>query len=648
MLAARVNRAARQFQGRPEFIAEWCPSLRFHRGAFGDLTPAPTMRTTSGVTRSLKDARHKTEDALSQAGGVVKTRFGTFFGISTKAPTSNEMMTKQPSAVRAPEPTIPAASPPQPAREPQDEPEPPAAACPVAHKPHEADSQASTVEEDPTMRRHFMTLERLVGMGLSPQAARAALQHLDSWLVSEAGIRDMAAVEGAAEKQGEVILHLNDRVRLEGLVKNSAANGQEGTIVAYGAENQRWKVVLNGSGKAYWIKSKLLRPLELRRLPLEKSGSRPSLAETASPKEAPIRQADNGASTAVKSTASNKSNSPRKRTDHDAELAWRRSQDDREIRLLEKEQELQELQEQLEFQQQLLGERRRHLAMDQARSLAALEQQQQQQRKSLQLTSPPELGGGPSRGHAASFDLGGNSNVSRTEGTVEGEAHIDDDDEGEEMAEDEMWDMDWVTLASGGQAGQAGLVGQAENRVEESVPESPVAAPDTPSNSEARPLRVINLMSDGADGAEQAVPQEASAAGAAAAQEPAAKRSLGPVFSMSMADDDDDDDDKGDAGEEPERQALAQESPAAGAPAAQGPDANVEPRSQGQVFCMSMADDDSDDDKGGASGEAERQATAQELCAASPAGEAEEARCPQVEAKPLDEAQPAENGHASG
>jgi len=110
------------------------------------------------------------------------------------------------------------------------------------------------------MRHHFAALERLVAMGLSPQAARAALRNMDEWLTSKAGIAQMAQAEASARESGEPILHTGDHVCLHGLVKNAAANGKMAVLQTYVAENQRWKVCLT-DGKAYLLQPKFLQPV---------------------------------------------------------------------------------------------------------------------------------------------------------------------------------------------------------------------------------------------------------------------------------------------------------------------------------------------------------------------------------------------------
>ncbi|CAE7940324.1 unnamed protein product [Symbiodinium sp. KB8] len=142
-----------------------------------------------------------------------------------------------------------------------------APAPPVVHSKQEHHTPTPSGEDDSTMRHHCAALERLVEMGLSPQAAKVAVRHLDSWLVSEDGRSEMAVAEAEATSTGEAILHVHDQVRLEGLVKNKGTNGMMGTLEAYGAESHRWKVRLTDD-QVFWIKPKLLRPLKMQRMPL--------------------------------------------------------------------------------------------------------------------------------------------------------------------------------------------------------------------------------------------------------------------------------------------------------------------------------------------------------------------------------------------
>ncbi|CAL1129043.1 unnamed protein product [Cladocopium goreaui] len=122
-----------------------------------------------------------------------------------------------------------------------------------AHDPHP--------EDDTTMRHHCAALERLVEMGLSPQAAKVAVRRLDSWLVSEDGRAEMAAAEAEAFSAGEPILHVHDQVRLEGLIKNKGWAFYRPMAQKAIAGRLLFTMV-------FWIKPKLLRPLQLRRMPL--------------------------------------------------------------------------------------------------------------------------------------------------------------------------------------------------------------------------------------------------------------------------------------------------------------------------------------------------------------------------------------------
>eukprot|EP00439_Symbiodinium_sp_Y106_P060282 s2298_g8.t2 len=194
-----------------------------------------------------------------------------------------------------------------------------APAPPVVHSKQEHPTPTPSGEDDSTMRHHCAALERLVEMGLSPQAAKVAVRHLDSWLVSEDGRSEMAVAEAEATSTGEAILHVHDQVRLEGLVKNKGTNGMMGTLEAYGAESHRWKVRLTDD-QVFWIKPKLLRPLKMQRMPLP--------LPDPSPPEHTTGEDEQVCSTSLAHAWAKFEAKQR---------AWKEEQEDREIRLLEKE-----------------------------------------------------------------------------------------------------------------------------------------------------------------------------------------------------------------------------------------------------------------------------------------------------------------------
>lgn len=281
--------------------------------------------------------------------------------------------------------------------------------------------------DDAAMQRHFAALDRLVGMGLSPQAARVALRHLDAWLVDEAGALEMRAAEAAAQAAGQPVLHVGDRVRLEGLIRHVAANGKSGQLHAYRADDQRWKVLVD-DGQVFMLQPKFLRPLEFSRATVP-----------------PLHSSAESASASPARTVAPELLAAWARLE-DSQAAWKEQQEAREIKLLEREESLRKLQEELEEQQRLLGHQRRSLAMDHARALAELEQH----------AETPE----PARRGSALFAMdGGSPNLSPKRlrvGECGGEAAEDEEDdsmdeasEGGEVAleeEDGVWDMDWAAL----------------------------------------------------------------------------------------------------------------------------------------------------------------------------------------------------------
>jgi len=274
------------------------------------------------------------------------------------------------------------------------------------------------------MQQRLVSLERLVSMGLSPQAARAALQHLDEWLVSDVGAAEMSTAEATAQAAGEYILHVGDRVRLDGLVKNAAANGTSGMLQQYVAESQRWKVSLD-TGKTFLLQSKFLQPLATR--PDSKLEQLKEQCKVRCLQSDPTTEGNAAAlASGWKSLEA-------------SQAAWKEAQQVMQVKLLEREEALRRGQEDLERQQQQLGEHRRSIALDQARGLKALEQRSAM----LQLQEP--------RRPSAHFEMSDDSPV-KSSSTAEPVQEMpvtedDDDSEGEGEDADEVWDMDWSAVA---------------------------------------------------------------------------------------------------------------------------------------------------------------------------------------------------------
>mmetsp|Transcript_41301 Transcript_41301/g.88716 ORF Transcript_41301/g.88716 Transcript_41301/m.88716 type:complete len:472 (+) Transcript_41301:122-1537(+) len=325
--------------------------------------------------------------------------------------------------------------------------------------------------DDLTMRRHFAALERLVEVGLSPEAARVALRHLDSWLVSQEGHEEMAAAEMAARAASEPILHVGDRVRLEGLVKNTNVNGMVGTLLAYSAADLRWKVQLS-DGQIFWTRPGLMKPLEDKFMSTETSAEESSLGNqtsaagaTASAPTAGLAGPATAAAAAAAAPSSSPSSSCSTANASAADLvagfaaleakqsAWKLEQESRDLLLLEREAALHKLQLDLEEQQRQVGEQRQSLARDRALSMATSAAADTGRR----LSEPTEF----VMGKVSTKPSGtGEGNVATRKSSMdepsddEQSADEDDDDEGEQEA-DEMWDMDWSKLASESKAGDS-------------------------------------------------------------------------------------------------------------------------------------------------------------------------------------------------
>jgi len=310
------------------------------------------------------------------------------------------------------------------------------------------------VEDDGAMRRHCAALERLViEIGLSPQAARVALRHLDAWLVDDYGKAEMASAEAAAHAAGEVILHVGDSVRLEGLVKNLDANGKRGKLTAYRADDHRWKVVLT-DGQLFWVRPKSLRPLDMRRMPLPEPEDASGTDSAADGAGGGSSQGQSDRATGVAGSFALAAGWARLEA---RQAAWKEEQEAREIELLEREMTIRKHQEALDMQQHVLGESRHSFALNQARSLAALEKQKTSDVAGGRECQPMEIGSPDASPQQSPRDSGGSPRAVASSTLVE--RQLSDDGSGDEeiigdvpLADEEegdsVWDTDWITLAS--------------------------------------------------------------------------------------------------------------------------------------------------------------------------------------------------------
>lgn len=299
----------------------------------------------------------------------------------------------------------------------------------TSSKPHKASLPptplSSTEEDDLAMRQHFGALERLVSMGLTPQAARAALRHFDEWLTSQDGVAAMARSEASAREAGEPILHIGDHVCLEGLVKNSAANGKMAVLQAYVAENQRWKVALN-DGKTYLLQPKFLQPVAVK-------------------PTAYLQQLEEATATAASSPQASEplsAEAQRARAEEDAK------REDEAERMRQQEEELHRRSDELARREELLDANSSEIRRKRA-SLAMV------QAHVANMIEKSESGGEPKThrfsladdeidteemciAHEASEEDGSSASAAQ-ESASDGQA---DDDDGD------VWDMDWSAMAS--------------------------------------------------------------------------------------------------------------------------------------------------------------------------------------------------------
>lgn len=283
---------------------------------------------------------------------------------------------------------------------------------------------SSTEEDDLAMRQHFGALERLVSMGLTPQAARMALRHFDEWLTSQEGIASMARADATAREAGESILHMGDHVRLEGLVKNSVANGKMAVLLAYVAESQRWKVALN-DGKTYLLQPKFLQPVAVKPSAYLQQLEEATAAAASSPQ----------ASEPISAEAQ------RARAEEDAK------REDEAEKMIQQEEELhrraEELarrEEELDANSSEIRRKRASLAMVQAHVANMIEKSEsggepKTHRFSL---ADDEIDTGEMWVANEAAEDDGSSASAAQESASDGQADDDDD----------VWDMDWSAMAS--------------------------------------------------------------------------------------------------------------------------------------------------------------------------------------------------------
>jgi len=215
----------------------------------------------------------------------------------------------------------------------------------------------------------------------------------------------MASAEVAAHANNEPILHIGDRVRLDGLVKNLAVNGMVGSLQAYSAESQRWKVLLSDN-KVFWVRPKLIVPLEARRKPL------------IIPEDSGLAQADNSSEASIASAAQAVA----------AGLAqleakqqkWREEQEAKEIKMLEREESMRKIQEAIEASEVDAIERTPSMTASQSAAQFLMCSDE----------SPPETREKKIRESPV--------NIQPLSPTSGGSAEAD---------EEEMWDMDWTAVS---------------------------------------------------------------------------------------------------------------------------------------------------------------------------------------------------------
>mmetsp|Transcript_91956 Transcript_91956/g.265305 ORF Transcript_91956/g.265305 Transcript_91956/m.265305 type:complete len:577 (+) Transcript_91956:3-1733(+) len=356
----------------------------------------------------FKERGKKTEDALHQVGESVKALFGNAAGAADRRPwwgggDAGHQAQEAATIAEAPRVAAPTSAP---------------------AEGRAGGQQRSQDVDDAAMRRHCAAMERLVEMGISPQAARVALRHLDAWIVGEEGSSAMAAAEDAAAAAGEAIIRIGDAVRLEGLQKNTAVNGMVGKALAYSAESIRWKVALS-DGQIFWVQPKLLRPLELRRRPLPNSGDQATTRVFGGVGEASAAAALAAGWAGLEAR----------------QAAWKEEQETREIMLLEREEALRKLHQALEAEHHDVGDQ----AMSARTSVAPAPGS----------ASTARTGGAEAaEGFVIAREVGQEPlRVEPSDGDAAMDASHHEEEPGEE---DEMWDMDWTTMSRAAVAPSSG------------------------------------------------------------------------------------------------------------------------------------------------------------------------------------------------
>jgi hypothetical protein len=247
----------------------------------------------------------------------------------------------------------------------------------------------------------------------------------------------MGSAEEVALAMGEPILRIGQRVELRGLVKNAASNGKLGTLFAYRAEDQRWKV--HTGDRIYWLQTKFLKPTDpAKALNAQSDSADPGLDQ--------LRPS---ATELARGWAKLESK----------QVAEQEKLESREISLLEREAALLCEEDTLEQKRRALEERRRALAVEQAQGIAAMEG-----RPNGVVQTPATGTGTTDTAHTAFHPVGRSFSMC---GNDAGEAE-------EAEADVEDWNTDWVALSSSLPRGEGDAVVEEEEPADNDVEPSEV------------------------------------------------------------------------------------------------------------------------------------------------------------------------------